>query len=366
MFKKIKEKEIKEFLEKYKDSINDISELTSGEEPTNLFYLWIKVFGYLLDNDASKTVSSKEIEFRKKISPLIHKIAPATLSNHQVIENRNRLLEPDKLYVPEDKGIVLPDEPVIWVANHAFKDDTLASVLAQSRQASILFGSLPQFYNTMDGLTAWLVGIAAMVNRCSKASRHSSFDKCVETIKNGGDLFIFPEGAWNRTPNRLMIDLWPGVYRIAKATGAKVVPMAHYISDCAALNNPDVLIHTVVDDPIKIDDLEEEEALQLIREKIGTWFYLMMEQYGQSTREKELEGFESSHEAWTQKLKDRIATVNYYDLNVENKVSYKPSGIVNPEDVWEPIANLSNDENSYAKKLVKTRKQEDYQNNFYS
>lgn len=367
MSKQIHAKRLKEFQEKYGDAITALNDFTAGDEPTNLFYLWIKLFGYLMSLDADAAISKKGIKRRQRINPLLRKVAPATLSNKQVFENRNALLagdNADSAAVPEDKGILLPDEPVIWVSNHAFKDDTLASILALKRQATILFGSLPQFFNTPDGFTGWLIGVA-MVNRNNKNSRRASMDKLRKIIEYGGDVFMFPEGVWNVTPNQLMIDLWPGVYRLAKETGAKIVPVAHYINDCCAMGNPDVLIHTVVDDPVRIDDLPEKEALELIRTKLCTWFYLMMEKYGQSTREAELSCFEDVNDAWTKKVEDRIKTVGYYDLDLEKTLSYDSPYKTNPEDVWAAVAQSEKDPNRFfARKLVKIRTVENYQKRY--
>ena len=364
---RIHAKWLKEFQEKYGDAITTLNDFTAGDEPTNLFYLWIKLFGYLMSPNADAAISEKGIKRRQLISPLIRKIAPATLSNKQVLENRNVLLAVDNAdgtVVPEDKGIVLPDEPVIWVSNHAFKDDTLASILALKRQATILFGSLPQFYNTPDGLTAWLIGVA-MVNRNNKNSRRASMDKLRKIIEFGGDVFMFPEGVLNVTPNQLMIGLYPGVYKLARETGAKIVPVVHYISDCCAQGNPDVLIHTVVDDPFRIDDLPEREALELIRTKLCTWFYLMMEKYGRSMRAAELAGFNDVNDAWSKKVEDRIKTVGYYDTDLEKTLAYNSPYKTNPEDVWLNIAKSEKDPNRfYARNLIEIRARENYQSRY--
>ncbi len=72
-------------------------------------------------------------------------LGPYFLQVPQIFENRNFLRNPDsneKLVL--DTPILLPPEPVIWAANHAFKDDALATILAAKRHAYILFGSLPQ------------------------------------------------------------------------------------------------------------------------------------------------------------------------------------------------------------------------------
>lgn len=50
------------------------------------------------------------------------------------------------------------------------------------------------------------------------------------------------------------------------------------------------LIHTVVDDPIRIDDLTERQALDYLRDIMATWYYLMIEAYSKSTRAEVLGG----------------------------------------------------------------------------
>ena len=361
------EQKVNEFLEKHKNVINGIEDLTAGEEPTELFYFLIDKFGYLLDTDVDKTVSKFGVMARSGTNFLISKFGPNFLGSPIVIENRNFLIDPyaiDPSQVKKDKKIKLPKESVIWTANHAFKDDTLASMVAMSRHAYILFGSLPQFYNTIDGILAWAIGVS-LTNRKNKESRQASIEKSIQIIKKGSDLFIFPEGVWNKTPNQLLIDLWPGVYRIAKETGCKVVPMAHYLRDCTQFNIPNNEIHTVIDDPISFDGLSEKAALSLLRDSIATWYYLMMEKYGKSTYEEEMKNYENSTEAWEAHLKARRATVGYYDEEIELCADYRPKDKIRVEDVWEPIANLHlNDENNEIKKLVKSAKLEDFQRRF--
>lgn len=171
----------------------------------------------------------------------------------------------------------------ITLANHGFKDDILSTILAAKRHAYFLLASLPQFYNTFDGVTAWLNG-TVLLNRKVAASRHSTVEKCVRVLESGADLIIFPEGVWNKSPNKLILDLWPGVYRIACRTGSKIVPVVHYVSDYSE-KATDNIIRTVVDDPFSIDTLSEKEALDLIRDRLATWHYLMMEKYGKTSRE---------------------------------------------------------------------------------
>lgn len=365
MTENIKQKKLEKILDKHKN-ITGINDLTAGDEPSLLFYILADKLSYLLENNPDEVLSKKGIEIRKKINYLIKKLGPSFLKSPQIIENRKKLLDPNS--EEEDEKINLPDKPVIWTANHSFKDDTLASILAAKRNAYILFGSLPQFYNTFDGITAWLNGVV-MTNRKHKESKKASIEKAKRAIELGSDLFIFPEGVWNKSPNKLLLDFWPGIYKIAKETNTDVVPIAHYIED-SSRPGKDSVIHTVIDDPINISNLSEEEALELIREKIGTWYYLMMEKYGKKTREELLEGYNTSEEAWEEHLSRRVSTADRYDEEIELSADYRPKDIILPEEVYENIANIENitAENAhhvaYAHQLVKERKQNDFQRRF--
>ena len=323
-------------LTKYSESLTDISDLTAGENPGIMFYILTTCFGYLLENDPDKVVSRKGVENRRKVNFLIKKLGPLFLTNPQIIENRNTLLDLEN--AEKDKGIILPDKPVIWTSNHAFKDDILASILTINRHVYLLLGSVPQFYNTFDGVTAWLNGVV-LVNRKSKNSKHASMSKAIKIMEEGSDLLMFPEGVWNKTPNQLMLDLWPGIWRIAKETGAPIVPVVHYIRDCANLtdNNP---IHTVVDDPIRIDDLSEKAGLEYLREVLAYWYYLMMERYGTSTREEELKGYASAADAWAKQLEARSKTAARYDTAIEFTADYRPKEKGHVIEVWKCIADI--------------------------
>ncbi len=363
------EKKLNKILLKYNGIIMGANDLTAGAKPSALFYFLADHLSYLLDNDPQKVVSAKGITWRRKFHPIIKKLGVHFLSNSQIIENRNFLRNPQAVEIAPDPGIVLPNDPVIWAANHSFKDDILATILAAKRHTYFLFGSIPQFYNTFDGVTAWLNGVV-MINRKVSDSRKSAVPKAVKAMQLGADMLIFPEGVWNKSPNTLILDLFPGIYRIACETGAKVVPIVHYIRDCTNTekNNP---IHTVVDDPIRIDDLSERAALQLIRETLATWFYLMMDVYGKSTRDELLNGCSDATEAWEQRLSDRIKTVgSYYDTEIELCADYRPKWKIDPRDVWQSIADIEkpNERNiidvEFARQLILQNNINDFQHRF--
>ena len=366
---KLKAKKIDTILNQYGPMITGLSDLAADFPPSALFYLLADKLSYLLDESPEAVVTERGVKNRRHLHFIIKSLGPYFLKNPQMFENRNFLRNPDiEGNATPDHEIALPKEPVIWAANHAFKDDTLATILAAKRHAYILFGSLPQFYNTFDGITAYLNGVI-MTNRKVAASKKSSTAKAVRAVGYGADLMVFPEGVWNKTPNRLLLDLWPGIYSIACETGAKVVPVVHYMRDCSGRgsNNP---IHTVIDDPIRIDDLGEQVALRYVRDVLATWLYLMMEAYGKSTREKEAGLGMTSTVVWERELTARVRTADRYDREIELCADYRPRDIIRPQQVWEGIAGIDKvtPQNAayvaYAQNLLKELRQQDFQRRF--
>lgn len=363
----LRQQKIDAILKKYGNMITGLNDLTAGDPPSALFYILADKLSYLLDADPKIAISPRGVKRRRRINPIIKALGKHFLDNPQIFENRNFLRSSGCTDPAPDKGIVLPNEPVIWASNHGFKDDTLASILAAQRHAYILFGSLPQFYNSFDGVTAWLNGVA-MANRKVPASRKTSIPKAIRAINCGADLLIFPEGIWNKSPSALAINLWPGIYRIACETGAKIVPIVHYLRDNdISKNNP---IHTVIDDPIRIDNLTERQALNCIRNVFATWYYLMIEAYGKSTRREIIGAASTTTEAWERQLAERTGLVAHYDREIELWADYRPKWKVSPQQVWQAVADVAKitPQNVrhilYARKLVAQCAREDFQHRF--
>ena len=330
------EKKIEKILAKYGDRINSLTDLIGDDEPSDLFYFLADKLSYLMDNDPDKVLSKNGVEVRKQVNKIIKSIGNKFLSSDQIIENRNNLKDINN--TEPDNGIKLPDEPVIWTPNHGFKDDALATVLSIYRNGYFLFGSLPQFYNTVDGITSWLNG-SILINRKNESSRRASLDKCKKAIDLGTDLIIFPEGVWNKTPNLLSLKLWPGAYRIAKEKGIKLVPVIHYKKEPQLMVKDDY-IHTVIDEPIDVSNMSEKAALDYLRDVYAYWLYLMMERYGKTTREELMEGYSDSGVLWESKLFERLNTADRYDTEIEVKADYVDKRDIELLQAWKDIAGI--------------------------
>lgn len=376
-------REIEKFLEEYKECLTGFDDLVGDDKiPSKLFFFNMKHIGHLLDTDPNKVLNGLGVKLRgMSTARLVRLLAHNFMTSKQVFENRNELLDKkvDGKYLP-DNGIVLPKEPVIWAPNHHFKDDALATVRAAKRPVTMMFGSIPLYFNTFDGVLAFLIG-SILINRKSENSKAASIPKAIKALDLGSDLLWCPEGVHNKTPNLLMLELWKGIYKVANDKGAKVVPISHYIFDPTQKIIPHELnpIHTVVDEPIDMTKFSEEAGLKYLRDVIASWYYLMLEKYGKMTKEELIADYQkraeyhgtledrplSSHDIGELYNLDLRTTVTGYDKTIEAAADYRNKSIVRPEDVFESIAEVRDpellDKNSEVSALVRERKNEDYQ-----
>ena len=367
MLEKAKGKYNEHVFERYKDSLNSISDLFGDgyEGMSPLFYLLNKRYLHWLDNDPAVAVSEKEIRFRKKFYKILKAIGPGVLKCTQVYENRKRLNDPN--CTDEDEPVKLPDGPVIFAANHGFHDDILATVLAADRPVYLIWGSLPLLFNTPDGFATATVGCVC-ANRKNRASRQAMLEKALRAMEYGMSIAFFPEGGWNKTSELLALPLWKGIYDLSAASGCPVVPITHYVRDREILKKKNI-IHTVIDDPLSMHSMTLEKALCTLRDTYASWTYQMMEAYGRSDRKTELQGFTTSDEKWHAHLKERMKGVARYDSTIEKYADYRPKEIIRPEDVFAPIAAIQERNITVqnvkmllaARELVKERKNSDFQ-----
>lgn len=347
----------------YQDDITSSADLLGDARPSVMFPVLTRLLRGVICENGDRMLSRTNTALRRVFHPIIMLLLPAFMDYKQVFESKNALLGIDA----PDEPLELSKEPVIWCSNHGFKDDVAASIHT-TRHSVVYFGSLPHFYNTFDGLALFLNGVV-LCNRKVKKLRQTSYELAVRSLKKGNDLTIFPEGVWNKTPDKLLLDLWPGVYRMAKETGSKVVPVIHYLADPHKKYQGNV-IHTVIGDPISMEGLSEQEGLELLRDTMATWYYLMMEQWGRSTREALLDGFEAAEDAWESYMSMHTGCQKYYDTEIELCADYRPKQIVRPESVWQNVADIQNihagnaSHVNFARQLVAREKQWDFQRRF--
>lgn len=169
-----------------------------------------KFLEYLLSNEPDEVLSKKGIIIRKIINPVYRKLIPFSTKNKLKVERKS--LPP--------KGV-----PIIYAATHGFRDDIVFTLKTIDKPTYLLYGSIPDFYYSLDGLALWLNGVI-IIDRKDKKSRNASKKKMERAIELGADILMYPEGVWNKQQELIVQKLYPGIYDVAEKEKALVVPIA--------------------------------------------------------------------------------------------------------------------------------------------
>ncbi len=118
------------------------------------------------------------------------------------------------------------DEAVLYVANHRSMVDV---VVGYARCPGLTGFVAKDVVNKVPALRAWMKRL-----HCEFLDRHDIKQgmkvilNCIEKVKNGTSIFIFPEGTRNKTKEDLtdISEFKDGSFKIASKTGCKIVPVA--------------------------------------------------------------------------------------------------------------------------------------------
>lgn len=116
-------------------------------------------------------------------------------------------------------------KPVIYAITHIDKYDYQVVSEAIKEHQYPFAGDPETMYRTLDGTFLELNGVIYCDTE-SKEDRHIAKETAIETLKQGHNLLIYPEGVWNLTSNLLMLPLFPGIIEMARETGCDIVPVA--------------------------------------------------------------------------------------------------------------------------------------------
>ena len=259
-----------------------------------------------LDYAPEKVISKKGIVVRKIISPVLRFAVPFATPNSKLTVVRRAQM---------------PKKPVIFAATHGFREDVEHTVVMANRQAYMLNGVPSQLFHSFDGITAWLAGMIIT----DKESRRSSVKKLVRVLELGSSVIVYPEGTWNKSPNELVSGLFPGIYDVAQKSGALVAPIATYRNGKKA--------YGILEEAFDICQYDKEQGIQILRDKMATMQYELMETYGKSKRNEFPYGDEAD-QYWKEYIDGLMAEVKFYDYEVELHTKYRPKGITHSKEAF--------------------------------
>ncbi len=276
--------------------------------------MYNKFLEYLLQNEPEKTISQTGITLRRIMNPVVRKVLPLSTKTELKIIRREKM----------------PNAPVIFAATHGFQEDIVDTLLIADRLAYILIGSLSQIFYSMDGIVAWIAGMI-LVDRMDQESRKAAKEKMIRVLKMGVSIIIFPEGTWNKSPNQMVSGLFPGVYDVAMATGAPIVPVATH--------REGKYVYGILDKGFDITKYERQQGISFLRDRMATLRWELMEIDSFATRDEFPYG-ERADVYWTNYIDKLMTEVEFYDYEIELNTKYVDKLAATPEEVFAFMKNI--------------------------
>lgn len=164
---------------------------------------------YIYENN----IPVKGIKWRKRI----HKIMFAIIKMKRVLLHQKLTILHDER---EDT-----DKPIIYACTHIGRYDIEMALESIQDTCFLFLGSPGKLYRSLDGVLVYLFGFIGC-DTTEKEDRHIAKELAIRTLKQGGNILIFPEGAWNITENQVIMKLYTGTIEMAIRSGADIVPIA--------------------------------------------------------------------------------------------------------------------------------------------
>ena len=164
---------------------------------------------YIYENN----IPIKGIKWRKRI----HEMMLAAIK-------ANRVLQHQELTILHDRRINT-DKPIIYACTHIGRYDIEMALESIQDTCFLFFGNPGKLYRSFDGIVAYLLGFIGC-DTTEKEDRHIAKELAIRTLKQGGNILIWPEGAWNITENEVVMKLYTGAVEMAIRSGADIVPIA--------------------------------------------------------------------------------------------------------------------------------------------
>lgn len=122
-----------------------------------------------------------------------------------------------------EKDVVTPvGRPVIFANTHRFKQDFEKISLSTKAPSFVVASDFVNSYHTING---WYLNTrpTIFVDPYSKEDRKYTYKMMVRYLKAGLNCMIFPEGVWNLSENKIVLDTFFGTARAAMESNAVIV-----------------------------------------------------------------------------------------------------------------------------------------------
>ena len=135
-----------------------------------------------------------------------------------------RIMNKRNLIIIYDKRIKTK-RPIVYACTHVGGVDVETAFEAIKKPCWLFLGDPREIYMNFDGFMLGLNGVICLDSK-NKNDRKIAKLTAVELLTNGGNLLIYPEGAWNVSENLPVMGLFCGTAEIAIQTKADIIPVA--------------------------------------------------------------------------------------------------------------------------------------------
>lgn len=165
-------------------------------------------------------------------------------------------------------------KPVLYACTHIGFYDIMILFEVIKKPCWLFWGNPGDDLTTLFGWMAQKNG-AILVDSYDKEDRKNAKIEAEMLLRQGGNLMIFPEGAWNVTDNLPVMKLFSGTVSMALNTGAEIIPIAieQYDKDFF-VNIGKNIRYTSGDVDIEILNCELRDSLATLKWKIWDNFKL--------------------------------------------------------------------------------------------
>ena len=262
----------------------------------------------------------KGIEMRKKIYPLVKLI----LKIDQILSLEKNVIIEDK-HNPKAKG------PKIFACTHIGGNDIQRTFQIIKVPAYLMLGDPGILYKMPIYQGLKMNGVIPLETK-NKKDRKIAYSRAIELLNKNGNLLIYPEGAWNVTPNQVVMKIFTGTVRIAMETGADIIPIG--------VEQYDKNFYFNIGENYKISKNSSktiEELNSELRDKLATLKWEIMETQGMLNR---IEVPDNYLQTFQSEIVDRC---NYgYGFSLEDAISesFHDKNVCSEEEVFKVLENI--------------------------
>ncbi len=268
------------------------------------------------------------IENRIKIYPIVQKL----LKLDKILSLRTTKLIGDQR--------IKTNNPKIYACTHIGRYDQ-ESILEKSGESTwVLMGDPGDVYLDFNGIIMDMLGpIYFDTDRKFKLDRHIAKQDCIKLLQQGGNILIFPEGAWNLDPVYPVMKLFPGVIEMSIKTGADIIPVGIEQYRPRLLRNYYVNIGKNINFT-GCDLKDKEELSEILRWKMADLKWEIWEKYGNAKRSSLPNDWNEARELFIDSI--MRDTENGYTIEEIDRSKYQEKNkIEKPDEVFSYLNKIN-------------------------